>query len=331
MPDDDDDDGDADDSPVMQYLRHDSLKGKTEPESCLVPRSKREVPEIDYRSHLHHSGSQPTSSPTHPVSADRHTKPHASGSRVASSSSSFTRQSPNPRKRIKVDVQSTAASSPVLGAFTPRSDSDLSHSRALHSRVQPPTPLLPAPPYQPGYFAGFTPHVSPTTVPSSAGGALHIPTSFPSPTVAGPGSGAPPLPLLPPYGSPRHPPRITQPHFGPSTDDLFANVFGPAGGSGVGLDPEFDFLAPPPLTFEWPQFAPATQAAAGGNGQQGHSGSPVASGAGGDSGSSWLDFLSGATSDAPRSPRTGKRSRGDAPGDTGEGHARDAAGGNGSG
>jgi hypothetical protein len=315
-----------------------------------VAGSKREIPEvrstlisqrlptypcqIDYRSpHLHHSGSQPTSSPTHPVSADRHTKPHASSSRVASSSSSFTRQSPNPRKRLKVDVlPSTAAPSPVSGAFTSRSDSDLSHSRALHSRVQPPAPLLPAPPHQPGFFTGFTPHVSPTTIPGNAGGALHIPTSFPSPTAAGPSSGAPPLSLLPPYGSPRHPPRITQPHFGPSTDDLFANVFGPAGGSGVGLDPEFDFLAPPPLTFEWPQLAPATQVAAGGNGQQGHSGSPVASGAGGDSSSSsWLDFLSGAASDAPRSPQTGKRSRGDAPGDTGEGHARDAVGGSRSG
>jgi hypothetical protein len=43
MPDDDDDDGDADDSPVM---RHDSLKGKTDPESSLVPRSKREVSEV---------------------------------------------------------------------------------------------------------------------------------------------------------------------------------------------------------------------------------------------------------------------------------------------
>ena len=151
---------------------------------------------------------------------------------------------------------------------------------------------------------------------------------FPSPTAAGPGLGAPALSFLPPYGSPRHPPRITLPHFGPSTDDLFANVFGPAGGSGVGLDPEFNFLAPPPLMFEWPQFAPATHAAAGGAGQQVHSASPVVSGAGGDPGSSsWLDFLSGAAPDAPRSPRTGKRSRGDAAGDTGEEHARDVAGG----
>ena len=46
MPDDDDDDGDADDSPVLQYLHPDSLKGKTDPESSLVPRSKREVPEV---------------------------------------------------------------------------------------------------------------------------------------------------------------------------------------------------------------------------------------------------------------------------------------------
>ena len=46
LPDDDDDDGDADDSPVLQYLRPDSLKGKSDPESSLVPRSKREVPEV---------------------------------------------------------------------------------------------------------------------------------------------------------------------------------------------------------------------------------------------------------------------------------------------
>lgn len=46
VPDDDDDDGDADDSPVLQYLRHDSLKGKSDPESILVPRSKREVSEV---------------------------------------------------------------------------------------------------------------------------------------------------------------------------------------------------------------------------------------------------------------------------------------------
>jgi MADS-box transcription factor len=46
MPDDDDDDGDAEDSPVLQYLRHDSLKGKSDPESSLVPRPKRELPEV---------------------------------------------------------------------------------------------------------------------------------------------------------------------------------------------------------------------------------------------------------------------------------------------
>jgi hypothetical protein len=46
MPDDDDDDGDPDDSPVLQYLRHDSVQGKSDPESSLVPRSKREVPEV---------------------------------------------------------------------------------------------------------------------------------------------------------------------------------------------------------------------------------------------------------------------------------------------
>ena len=46
MPDDDDDDGDAEDSPVLQYLRHDSLKGKSDPESSQVAGSKREVPEV---------------------------------------------------------------------------------------------------------------------------------------------------------------------------------------------------------------------------------------------------------------------------------------------
>jgi hypothetical protein len=46
LPDDDDDDGDADDSPVLQYMRPDSLKGKSDPESSLVPRSKREVVEV---------------------------------------------------------------------------------------------------------------------------------------------------------------------------------------------------------------------------------------------------------------------------------------------
>ena len=46
MPDDDDDDGDPDDSPVLQYLRHDSLKGKGDPESGQVAGSKREVPEV---------------------------------------------------------------------------------------------------------------------------------------------------------------------------------------------------------------------------------------------------------------------------------------------
>ena len=90
-----------------------------------------------------------------------------------------------------------------------------------------------------------------------------------------------PLHLLQPYGLPRHPPlRISQPHFAPNTDDLFATVFGPADGSGVGLDPEFDFLAPP-LTFDWPQFAPTTQAGSGST-QHGHA-------AGDSSPASWLD------------------------------------------
>jgi hypothetical protein len=46
MPDDDDDDGDADDSPVLQYMRHDGLKGKSDPESSQVAGSKREGPEV---------------------------------------------------------------------------------------------------------------------------------------------------------------------------------------------------------------------------------------------------------------------------------------------
>ena len=46
MPDDDDDDGDADDSPVMPYVRHDSLKGKSDPEGNQVAGSKREVSEV---------------------------------------------------------------------------------------------------------------------------------------------------------------------------------------------------------------------------------------------------------------------------------------------
>jgi hypothetical protein len=46
MPDDDDDDGDADDSPVMQYMRHDSLKGKSDPESSQVAGLKREGPQV---------------------------------------------------------------------------------------------------------------------------------------------------------------------------------------------------------------------------------------------------------------------------------------------
>jgi len=313
---DDDDDGDADDSPTAQYIRQDSLKGKSDPESSQVARPKLEPPEIDYRQHLHLPGSLPTTSSSNlPISADRHTNPHASGSRATGPSSPYITQSPNPRKRPKVDEHPGTATSPALGTFTPRSDTDPSlalSSQALHSRAQP----HPPPPYPPGFFPGFSSHVSPTAPPGSAG-SLSVPSSFPSPTAGSSLSGHP-LHMSPPYGSPRHPPRITLPHFGPSTDDLFANVFGPAGGSGVGLDPEFDFLAPP-LTFEWPQFAPTTQAA-GGNGQQGHA-------AGDSSSPSWLDYLSGPAPDTPRSPRTGKRSRGDGAGSAGEEGARGAASG----
>lgn len=214
--------------------------------------------------------------------------------------------------------------SPVSGTFTPRSDSDASlSSRTVHPRTQQPPPTLPPPPYQQGFFPGFGSHVSPTALPGSggSGSSLHTPASFPPPT-AGSSLGAPPLHLLPSYGSSsRHPPRISQHHFGSSPDDLFANVFGPAGSGGVGDDMEFEFLAPP-LTFEWPQFAPTTQAA-GGNGQQGgHS-------TGDSSSASWLDFLSGAASDAPRSPRPGKRSRGDAAGGAVEDGTRGPASGSG--
>ena len=46
LPDDDDDDGDADDSPDLPYMRHDSLKGKCDPEGSQVAGSKREVSEV---------------------------------------------------------------------------------------------------------------------------------------------------------------------------------------------------------------------------------------------------------------------------------------------
>jgi len=263
---------------------------------------KLDTAELDYRSHLHLPGSLPTTSPTLPVSADRHTRPHPSGSRVLSSSSPYTTQSPVPRKRIKVDDHSSTVTSPVSGTFTPRSDSDASlSSRTVHSRSQQPPPPLPPPPYQQGFFPGFGSHVSPTAAPGS-GSNLHTPASFQPPTAGG-SLGAPPLHLLSSYGSSsRHPPRISQHHhFGPSPDDLFANVFGPAGSGG---------------------FAPTTQAA-GGNGQQGgHS-------TGDSSSTSWLDFLSGAAPDAPRSPRPGKRSRGDATGGAGEDGTRGPASGSG--
>ncbi|KAI9507154.1 hypothetical protein F5148DRAFT_1207717 [Russula earlei] len=278
--------------------------------------------QIDYRPHLRLPGSLPSSSPALPVSADRHTKPRPSGSRLVAPSSHYTAPSPIPRKRVKVDDHPNTVTSPVSGTFTPRSDSDPSLStRALHSRAQQPPPPLPPPPYQPGFFPSYGSHVSPTAPPGngSGSGGLQTPASFPPPSAAGGSLGVPPLHLLPSYGSPRHPPRITQPHFGPSPDELFANVFGPAGGSGVGLDLELDLLAPP-LTFEWPQFAPTTQAA-GSNGQQAHS-------TGDSSSTSWLDFLSGAAPDAPRSPRPGKRSRGDASGGAGEEVTHNPAGGN---
>ncbi|KAI0248758.1 hypothetical protein BJV78DRAFT_770277 [Lactifluus subvellereus] len=306
---DDDDDGDADDSPTAQYTRQDSLKSKSNPESGQVAGVKLEGLQTDYRPHLHLPASILAPSPTLPVSADRHTQPHASSSRVGSSPSA---QSPNPRKRVKVDDRPSAVASPIPGSFTPRPESDPSlASRALHPRAQPPHHPLPQHPYQSGFFPGFISHVSATASPGNGGGGggLYTTASFPSPA-GGSNMGTPPLHLLQPYGTPRHPPppppppppRITQPHFGPSTDDLFANVFGPAGGSG---------------------FAPTTQAG-GSSGQHGHS-------AGDSSSQSWLDFLSGSSPDAPHSPRTGKRSRGDVGGGGGanEEDSRGTAGGSG--
>jgi hypothetical protein len=45
---DDDDDGDADDSPTAQYVRQDSLKGKSDPEGSqvTVTRPKLEPPDV---------------------------------------------------------------------------------------------------------------------------------------------------------------------------------------------------------------------------------------------------------------------------------------------
>ena len=348
----DDDDPDADDSPTASYIRHDGIKGKnitdTDKPSGAKPKNSSEVRpafpssllylihpslQVDYRLHL--PGTVPSSSPTLPVSADRHT--HQSNpptNRVSSSSSSYAAPSPNPRKRPKMDDHSSTAPSPVSGVFP-------------HTHPPPQQQQQHGHAYQPGFFPGFNSShgLSP---PLPHGNSLHTPASFPSPTGggassvggAGGGGGGPPLHLLQTaaavagYGSsPRHhPPRITQPHhFGLSAEDLFASVFGgPAGGSGVGLDPEFDFLAPP-LTFDWPQFGPPTTHAGSASSNQHHqqttTAGPGGGGGGGGSGggggdssssSSWLDFLSGAA-DAPRSPRMGKHSRGDGIGNSGGG------------
>ncbi|KAF8268843.1 hypothetical protein EI94DRAFT_1096786 [Lactarius quietus] len=233
---------------------------------------------------------------------------------------------------MKMDDRSSTAPSPVPSAFP------------THGHAQPPPPPQQQQQqhghgYQPSFFPGFSSSHS-LSPPLPHGSALHTPASFPSPTGGsggaggGPGGGVgggggPPLHLLQTAGgvaggygsSPRHhPPRITQPHhFQLSAEDLFASVFGgPAGGSGVGPDPEFDFLAPP-LTFDWPQFGPTTHAGSAGSNSHQHQQTTTATaattgggGAGGDSSSSssWLDFLSG-SADAPHSPRMGKHSRGD--------------------
>ncbi|KAI9440993.1 hypothetical protein H4582DRAFT_1940805 [Lactarius indigo] len=315
---DDDDDADADDSPTASYMRHDSLKGKSIPDSGKSSGAKpKTTSEMDYRPHLHLPGTVPTSSPTLPVSADRHTQP--TGNRVGSSSSPYAAPSPNPRKRAKMDDHSSSAPSPISGAFP---------THPHHSGPPPPPQQQQhqqhAHAYQSGFFPGFSSHDVSPTLPH--GSALHTPASFPSPgggvsSGSGPGGGGgggPPLHLLQTaaaaasvYGpSPRHhPPRITQPHFGPTTEDLFASVFGgPAGASG---------------------FAPTTHAGGAGGNQhhpQTTGGGGTGGGAGGDSSSSssWLDFLSGAA-DAPRSPRLGKRSRGDGLGSGGGGGSEDGA------
>jgi MADS-box transcription factor len=334
----DDDDADADDSPTASYIRHDGIKGKNIPDSGKPSGAKpKDSSEVDYRLHL--PGTVPSSSPTLPISADRHThQSNPPANRVSSSSSSYAAPSPNPRKRPKMDDHSSTAPSPVSGVFP-------THAQPGHP--PPPQQQQHGHAYQSGFFPGFSSShgLSP---PLPHGSSLHTPASFPSPTGGGTGSGGagggggggggPPLHLLQTaaavtgYGSsPRHhPPRITQPHhFGLSAEDLFASVFGgPAGGSGVGLDLEFDFLAPP-LTFDWPQFGPPTHAGGAGSNQHHQQTTTTTSapgggggggGGGGDSSSSssWLDFLSGAA-DAPRSPRMGKHSRGDGLGSSGGG------------
>jgi len=298
------------------------MKSKNIPDGGKPSGAKsKTTSEVDYRLHL--PGTVPTSSPTLPVSADRHThQSNPTGNRVSSSSSSYAAPSPNPRKRVKMEDHSSTAPSPVSGTFPTH----------VHTQPAPPPPPLQQQQhghaYQPGYFSGFgSSHgLSP---PLPHGSTLHTPASFPSPTGAGSGgggSGGPTLHLLQTaaavagYGSsPRHhPPRITQPHFGLSAEDLFASVFGgPAGGGGGNSSSS--------------GFGPPTTHAGGGaggnvnnnNNNQHHTASAAtaAGGGGGDSSSSspsWLDFLSGAA-DAPRSPRMGKHSRGDGLGSGGGG------------
>ncbi|KAH9166657.1 hypothetical protein EDB89DRAFT_192584 [Lactarius sanguifluus] len=225
---DDDDDADADDSPTASYMRHDGLKGKTIPDSGKPSGTKpKTTSEMDYRPRLHLPGTVPVSSPTLPVSADRHTYP--TSNRVGSSSSSYA-PSPNPRKRAKMDDRSSSAPSPISGAFPTH----------LHQHLAPPP--LPPPPqqqhqqhgpaYQSGFFPGFSSHDVSPTLPH--GSALHTPASFPSPTgggvssggPGGGGSGGPPLHLLQTaaaaasvyVSSPRHPP--TTDHAAPFRTEL---------------------------------------------------------------------------------------------------------------
>jgi hypothetical protein len=194
-----------------------------------------------------------------------------------------------------MDDHSSTAPSPVSGVFP-------THAQPGHPPLPQQQQQQHGHAYQSGFFPGYSSShgLSP---PLPHGSSLHTPASFPSPTGGsaggggagggGGGGGGPPLHLLQTaaavagYGSsPRHhPPRITQPHhFGLSAEDLFASVFGgPAGGSGVGLDPEFDFLAPP-LTFDWPQFGPPTHAGSAGSNQHHQQTSTAGPGGGGGGG-----------------------------------------------
>ena len=109
------------------------------------------------------------------VSADRHT----SRMRPAAGLSVHRHLLPDNLQTHESVLRSMSTRSPQHHRPSrARSPLDLSHSR-----IQPPAPLLPLPPYQPGYLPGFASHASPTMVLSSARGAL------PAVLVAIPGDG----------------------------------------------------------------------------------------------------------------------------------------------